>query len=79
MGSIKPNVEDMLTVMISNYKEELHIERKRLNILDIMATAGGFASIILLVTRNFSRMYASLLFEEKLVKGLCKVDYNQNI
>ena len=73
VGAIKPNVEDMLMVMFANDNEEIHITRTRLTLIDIMATAGGFASILLLVSRNFSQYYGTLLFKEKLITHLCKI------
>jgi len=60
-------------VMFANHNEELHIERRRLTLLDILANAGGFASIILLFSRLFSQYYAKSLFEEKLIRKICKV------
>ncbi len=73
-GSIKPNVHDMLMVMFANNNEEIFIERKRLTLLDILANAGGFASIIILFSRIFSQYYARVSLEEKLIRNLCKVD-----
>ena len=57
-GSLKPGIHDQLTIVFSNHNEEIHIKRTRLTIIDILATAGGFASIILLFSRNFSIYYA---------------------
>ncbi len=60
-GSLKPGIHDQLMIMFANNNEELHISRTRLTIIDILATAGGFASIILLLSKNFSVFYAKFM------------------
>lgn len=70
-GSLKPGIHDQLMIMFANNNEELHIQRTRLTIVDILATAGGFASIILLLSRNFSIYYARSIFQTKLISSLC--------
>jgi len=72
VGVIKPNVDDMIMILFANYNEEIYITRTRLNLIDILATAGGFASIIFLASRTFSQYYGTLLFDEKLISHLCK-------
>ena len=72
VGVIKPNVDDMIMILFANFNEEIYITRTRLNLIDILATAGGFASIIFLASRTFSQYYGTLLFYEKLISHLCK-------
>ena len=60
-GSLKPGIHNQLTLMFANNNEEIHIERTRLTIIDILAPAGGFASIILLFSKNFSVYYAKTI------------------
>ena len=63
----------MFMAMLACDRDEIIITRTRLTLIDILATAGGFASILLLVSRNFSCYYGTLLFKEKLINHLCKI------
>jgi hypothetical protein len=44
--------------------------------VDILTTAGGFASVILLATRLVAKLYARPLMEKKLIKKLYKAEKN---
>ena len=48
---MRPGINDQMTIFFYDSDEEVFIERKVSTLLDILATAGGFSSIIFLVTR----------------------------
>lgn len=58
VGTLKLNIQDMLAVYFTNSAEEIYIERTRLTLVDILSVCGGFANIVILVTRLISKLYA---------------------
>jgi hypothetical protein len=47
----------MLTIILYNSDEEIFIERRVTTLIDILALAGGFANIILGLTRLLTKYY----------------------
>jgi hypothetical protein len=74
IGILKPDTYDMLTILIFCAKEEISINRVVTTLTDILATAGGFASIILLMTKQVAKIYANTLFHQKVQSKLFKID-----
>jgi hypothetical protein len=62
VGAPKVGVFDMFTFAIFCSDEEIYIERQVITFVDILATAGGFANIIILLTRYVSFLYSAKLY-----------------
>ena len=57
VGYLRPNINDMLSILFSNHEEEIYMIRKRFTLLDILSLAGGFANTIMLLTKILSKLY----------------------
>eukprot|EP00347_Sterkiella_histriomuscorum_P010320 403376760 len=69
-GTVKTGLHDQLAVFIANHDEDTYIERRMLTLIDILATAGGFANIVLLITRYFGSMFIRELLKNTLIRKL---------
>jgi hypothetical protein len=70
VGTIRPNINDIFSIMYVNNADEVYIDRTRTTIVDILAIAGGFANIILFITRMVSKTYSVPLFKSKVASKL---------
>lgn len=61
VGTLRPQVNDIISVFFFCQDEEVFIERKVTTLIDILVTAGGFSSIIFLIARVFSLTFAKPL------------------
>eukprot|EP00347_Sterkiella_histriomuscorum_P015326 403357446 len=55
IGIIKPSLFEMFQILIYQGNYEVIVERQVITLVDILATCGGFANIIILVSRGVSR------------------------
>eukprot|EP00347_Sterkiella_histriomuscorum_P007108 403350230 len=74
VGQVKPGIYDQLGIYISNYEEDVYIERKMINFFDILSLSGGFANTVIIVTRFLTALYAFQLFKQTLINKLCWIE-----
>jgi hypothetical protein len=60
----------MLTIILYNSDEEIFIERRVTTVIDILALAGGFANIIIILARIISKYYEKTSFQQKMISKL---------
>eukprot|EP00347_Sterkiella_histriomuscorum_P011367 403372724 len=70
LGDIHPNIWEFFNLFVTCSNEEVYIERARVTIVDIMSIVGGFASIIILLTKYSLKLYQRALYESKLINRL---------
>jgi hypothetical protein len=58
----------MFNFFIFCSNEEVYIERQVVTFVDILSVAGGFANIIILLTKYMSKLYSGRAFEWDLVR-----------
>jgi hypothetical protein len=59
VGDLRPNVIDMLSIFFANDEKEIFIERKRVTLIDILSLSGGFANILIFLTKFLAKFYAT--------------------
>lgn len=63
VGGIKPGLMEMFQIQFVCDEEEIVILRQVTTLIDILSLAGGFASIIMLLTKIVSLFYNKALLE----------------
>eukprot|EP00347_Sterkiella_histriomuscorum_P007133 403350137 len=79
IGIIKPSLFEMFQIIIYQGNYEVFVERQVITLVDILATCGGFANIIILVSRYTCKVFAQPLYYQSLFKKIFKIQKDSNI
>eukprot|EP00347_Sterkiella_histriomuscorum_P009524 403340877 len=79
IGIIKPSLFEMFQIIIYQGNYEVFVERQVITLVDILATCGGFANIIILISRYTCKIFAQPLFYQSLFKKIFKIQKDSNI
>eukprot|EP00347_Sterkiella_histriomuscorum_P018303 403346022 len=73
VGIIQPSLFEMFQITIYQANQEVYVDRQVLSLIDILSTCGGFANIIILVSRYLCLFFAKHLYYQSLFKKIFKV------